>query len=518
MTMVAGPELAPATGAAIDGRPAARAAIDLGAHLQAVAALIWIPQAGLIAIVVGRIAKGGALDAVLLPAAGVLALGVARALVDAVGRRRSFRRARARLSGYRRAAAVALAARSPLDPARPAAGLAASALAEQAEAIVPHLTRFQAARLRATLVPAAILAAVLAWSWAAALVLLAAAPLIPLFMALVGWRARAASRAQLGELGGMNALLLDRLRGLATIRTLDAVERTAHRLRAEAERLRARTMAVLRIAFLSSAVLELFAALGVAMVAVYVGFHLLGQLPFGTWGGPLSLAEGLFVLLLAPAFFEPLRDLAAAWHDRAAGEAAMDALGRLAAAGRPLPGAGDAPAAARPAAPAVEIEGLRFRPAGGGGPIFDGFGLRVAPGEHVAVLAPSGGGKSTLLALMAGLALPEGGCIRIAGEPLTAGSAARLRRGIAWIGQQPHVFPGTLAGNVTLGRAGIGRDRVRDALARVGLGAVADRRGPAPIGENGLGLSGGEASRLALARVAASPDAGLVLADEPTAH
>ncbi|MFS2055642.1 hypothetical protein ACEN8K_43455, partial [Variovorax sp. CT11-76] len=113
---------------------------------------------------------------------------------------------------------------------------------------------------------------------------------------------------------------------LATLRALGAVDATAARLADSAQSLRERTMAVLRIAFLSSAVLELFSALGVAMVAVYVGFHLLGTLGFGTWNGPLSLGQGLFVLLLAPAFFEPLRELSAVWHDRAAGEAALEAL------------------------------------------------------------------------------------------------------------------------------------------------------------------------------------------------
>ncbi len=180
---------------------------------------------------------------------------------------------------------------------------------------MPYLSRFKPARLRASVVPFVMLAVVLPLSWAAALVMLVALPLIPVFMALIGWRAQAASEAHLKEMGSMNGFLLDRLRGLATIRALGAVDMTALRLRASAETLKDRTMAVLRIAFLSSAVLELFSALGVAMVAVYVGFHLLGTLEFGTWGVPLNLSDGLFILILAPAFFEPMRDLSAVWHD-----------------------------------------------------------------------------------------------------------------------------------------------------------------------------------------------------------
>ena len=509
----------------VEGRRAAAAtrqhATRTGAMLQVAAALLWVPQAGLLAMAVGTIVAGEGAGSVLGHAAGVLAIGIARALLDALGSRVAFRQARAVLTRWRAEAVAALAARSPVDIERPAAGLAASTLAEQAEAVVPYLARFQPARLRASIVPLVILLVVFASSWAAALVLLVAAPLIPVFMALVGWRAKAASEAQLVELGSMNAFLLDRLRGLATIRSLDAVDVTARRLRADAESLRARTMAVLRIAFLSSAVLELFSALGVALVAVYIGFHLLGQLPFGTWGGPLTLAEGLFILLLAPAFFEPLRDLSAVWHDRAAGEAALEALVGLSRKGCELPGAEDedpAPALVTAEAPSVRIEKLRFSHPGRGEPVFDDFNLTVAPGERVALLAPSGGGKSTLLALLAGLVTPESGRIIIAGEPLTARSAARLRRGIALIGQRPHVFAGSLAANVRLGREGIGRAAVEAALASAGLAEVARRRGAVPVGENGVGLSGGEASRLALARIAVAPQTRLILADEPTAH
>ncbi|MEQ1408369.1 thiol reductant ABC exporter subunit CydD [Neorhizobium sp. Rsf11] len=493
----------------------------LGPVLQVLASLLWLPQAGLLSLSIGSLAAGGTVGTVSWYAAGVLLLGIARSVLAALGNRVAFREARAALSQCRARAVGVLASRSPLDPQRPASGLAASTLAEQAEAIVPYLSRFQPARLRATVVPVAILLCVLTYSWVAALVLLVAAPLIPIFMALVGWRAKAASEAQLAEMGGMNAFLLDRLRGLATIRAMEAVEVTASRLRTNAENLRLRTMAVLRIAFLSSAVHELFAALGVAMVAVYVGFHLLGQLPFGAWGEKLSLGEGMFILLLAPAFFEPLRDLSAVWHDRAAGEAALDALRRLSEKGPELPGSesGQRPAAtASYAALSVRVENLRFRYSPQGSPVFDSFSLKVASGEHIALLAPSGNGKSTLLALIAGLALPEGGRILIGGEALSSDNAARLRRKIAWIGQNPHVFAGTLAGNVTLGRPDMDRQAVRAALNLAGLGEVAARRGPAPVGENGVGLSGGEALRLALARVIATPQAGLVLADEPTAH
>lgn len=492
----------------------------LGAALQAAAALLWLPQAALLAWAVQRLVDGGGVDGVLLPAAGFVLLGLLRQGLDAFGARAAFRSARARLAALRGAALTALASRSPLDAGRPASGEAASVLAEQAEAVVPFLARFAPVRWRIALVMPAILLAIAPLSWAAALALLLAAPLIPLFMALIGWRAQAASRAQLDALGDMNGFLLDRLRGLATIRSLDAVAPTAGRLRATAERLRERTMKVLRIAFLSSAVLELFAALGVASVAVYVGLHLLGPLEFGTWGRRLSPGEGLFLLLLAPAFFEPLRDFAAAWHDRAAGQAALGALQALADDGLPLPAAlaEPAPAARAPHPPALRLQGLRFRHPGAAADTLPPTDLDVAAGEHVALLGDSGSGKSTLLGLVAGLAPAAGGTLQLDGRPLDDAATAALRRRTAWIGQTPHVFAGSVQANVALGRPGIDGAAVRQALQAAALDGVAQAHAATPLGEGGQGLSGGEALRLAIARAAADPAADLLLADEPTAH
>ena len=503
----------------VDNQSAGSTAIALAAVLQTAASLLWIPQAALLSMAVGNMAAGADAGAAVLPAAGIALIGVMRALLERSGARLAFDAARRHLATLRETAIDAVASRSPLDATRPSSGLVASTVAEQAEAVVPYLARFQPLRFKALAVPLVILAFILPISWTAALVLLVAAPLIPVFMALIGWQAREASERQLAETGSMNAFLLDRLRGLATIRTLGAVDRTALRLRAEAESLRGRTMAVLRIAFLSSAVLELFAALGVALVAVYVGFHLLEQLPFGAWGTKLSLAEGLFILLLAPAFFEPLRDLSSAWHDRAAGEAALGALAAASAPGPAMPGrSGETPREIAMGPVGVRIEDLRFRHAGQTGLVFDGFNLDIGPGEKVAIMAPSGGGKSSLLALVAGLATAEAGSIRIGGQPLHEGSAARLRAGMGWIGQTPHIFAGTLATNVSLARPGIGAAQIARAFVVARLDALALRRGAALIGEDGAGLSGGEALRLAIARAAATQGAGLILADEPTAH
>jgi ATP-binding cassette subfamily C protein CydD len=483
------------------------------------AALLWIPQAALLAHAVGRLAQGAGLADMLLPALGFLVLGVLRASSEAWAARHLFAVSRSQLTAMRQAAVQALAARSPLDRARLPSGQAASIVAEQAEAVLPWLLRYGPARMRVLLAPPIIALVVCYFSWLAALILVLAAPLIPLFMAVIGWRAKAASEAQLQLVGGMSGFLLDRLRGLSTLRALGAVDATARRVRASGEAVRASTMRVLRIAFLSSTALELFSALGVALVAVYVGFHLLGEIGPGSWGSRLTLAEGLFVLLLAPAFFEPLRELAAVWHDKAAGEAALEALAKLQTAGLPLPGALQGPDEALRIgrAPSVDIEGLRFAHPGET-PLFDNQDVYVRVGEHVALVGPSGSGKTTLLSIIAGLVPVDSGTVRIGGVPLDAGSAAGLRARMTWIGQKPHVFAGSVRANVALERNGVTVDAVSRAVARAGLGQIEHATPGESLGEGGLGLSGGELVRLALARAMCAPHAGLLLVDEPTAH
>ena len=499
---------------------------DSGSLLQVLAALLWLPQAAALAWAVQQLADGGGLTALSVPLVVLLSAGILRSGLDAWGARRVFLVARAQLAQLRVQVVTALAARSPLDRGRPASGLAASVVAEQAEAVVPWLVRYQPARWRVALVLPVLLLAIGWVAWVPALVLLLAAPLIPLFMALVGWRAQAASAEHLQELGDLNAFLLDRLRGLATLRALGAVDATALRLRATAQALRQRTMAVLRIAFLSSAVLELFAALGVAMVAVYVGFHLLGALEFGAWGRRLSLGEGLFILLLAPAFFEPLRDLSAAWHDRAAGQAALVALAALADPGgdsRTLLGAQAGATTAAPSLPtsagalSLALRGVCFAPARERA-VLHNVCLDVAAGEQVALVGPSGSGKTTLLGLVAGLVTPDSGDIVVGGIALTSDTASALRLRMAWMGQKPHVFAGSVASNVALGRAEVLASQVHDAMRFVALESVAQAHPASTLGEGGSGLSGGEAVRLALARVAVHESAGLLLVDEPTAH
>lgn len=505
----------------------------LGAGLQSVAALLWIPQAWVLAVAIdAMVRQDNVWNTAVVCALWFLGLGLTRAVLNALGIRKAYLRARRSLTKMRQEALAALSIRSPLDITKPTSGRVASALGEQAEMVVPYLARYQPARLKVMVVPAVMLLAVLYHSWLAALILLCAAPLIPLFMILIGFGAQKASENQILEVGQMNGFLLDRLRGLSTIRVFDGVEIIAKRLREVSEEVRKKTMKVLSIAFLSSAVMELFSSLGLAMVAVYIGFHLLGEeFQLGAWVGKMTLGQGMFILLLAPTFFDPLRELSAVWHDRASGVAAMNALKALQEKGRRLVGRNDhdLPIVSgvdesgvnglSSGALGLVAESVRFQYAQEAEYVIDQFDLHVHPGQKVALVAPSGYGKSTLLALFAGLLPVTDGTIKVGGVVLDNASADVLRTRMGWISQHPHVFAASLQQNITLGREQISGQQLQKAIDAAALTQVAKGRLDRRLGEGAsAGLSGGEILRLALARAMATPDLGLLLADEPTAH
>jgi len=486
-----------------------------GAWLSVLAALIWIGQAAAVSAAVARLADPSGTGRAAIWWGGMfLALGLLRAGLDYVAAHRLTGASEKVASRLRRDLVSAEALRSPRDANLPAAGALAALAAEKAALVGAYVSRYRPAMLRVRVVPLAILACAAPVSWVVPVIFLVSGPLIPVFMALVGLAAREASERHMAEIASLNTMLLDRLRALVDIRLLDAGAGVTESFARAADDLRARTMAVLRIAFLSSAVLELFAAIGVALVAVYVGFTLLGVLGFGTWGAGLSLGEGLFLILLAPAYFEPLRDLAAAWHDKAAAEAVAAEVAGLERQGGPTI-AGSGGLAARLGGPAtISFRGVSV--AAGGRPIpYPDFDL--AAGATLALVGPSGSGKTTALAAMAGLATPVSGQVLVGGQPLSADNADAWRARLGWLPQDPHFLAASLRRNLAPGPvAAAGMDlalrqaHADEVVARLprGLGAR--------LGERGAGVSGGEARRLMLARVIlAGPD--LILADEPTA-
>lgn len=397
-----------------------------------------------------------------------------------------------------------LAAMGPVRVgARHTAGLA-SQLVEQVEALDGYFARFLPQLRLCVAVPLLILIVVLWLDWLAALFLLLAAPLIPLFMALVGMGAERLNRDQFAAVSRLAGHFLDRVRGIATLQLFDRTREATAEVHAAAERYRRLSMRTLRLAFLSSAVLEFFASVAIAVVAIYVGFGLLGYIEFGP-AQELTLFSGLLVLLLAPEFFQPLRSLAQHYHDRAAALGAAD--GMLALLGEPV----RSPAAAQPrplpADRLVMLEGVSLSHPGRGrvlGPLSVG----VAPGETLVVTGPSGAGKSALLQLLAGFVSPD------EGERLGQAGLS-----IAWMDQRPLLIHGSLADNLRLAAPEASDAELLRVVERAGLAelvAVLPAGIDTQLGERGVGLSGGQAQRLALARVFLSR-ADLVLLDEPTA-
>jgi thiol reductant ABC exporter CydD subunit len=352
-------------------------------------------------------------------------------------------------------------------------------------------------------------------------VLLLTFPLIPLFMWLIGESAREKTHRQWVTLSRLAARFLDAVQGLPTLRAFGRAGEEADAVARASERHREVTMGVLRLAFLSALALEALATLGTAVVAVEVGLRLLYA--------RVAFREALFALLLTPEFYRPLRALGASFHAGMAGKEAAGRIAEVLEAGGPLaapavledtpPGA---PATTRKGAeaPAIAFEGVRFSYDPARPPALDGFSLALPRASTVALVGPSGAGKTTAAQLLLRFLEPGAGAITIDGSPLAVRAPEEWRARVAWVPQRPRLFHGTLRDNVALARPRATDAELEEAAARARLDAVLralPRGWETPVGEAGERLSGGEARRVALAR-AFLKDAPVLVLDEPTAQ
>jgi thiol reductant ABC exporter CydD subunit len=485
--------------------------LELTVALGVARALLVVAQAWLLATVIaGAFIDGKDLARLRGPMALLLAL-VAGRTVLVWASEVSADRCSARVKSEMRSALLqraALPGRDGRAIKRP--GELAALAVRGVDALDGYFGRYIPQVFLAVIVPVTVLVAVVGADWLSAVIIAVTLPLIPVFMALIGWATRAHSDRQLRSLQLVSGHFLDVVSGLATLKIFGRSKAQTRTIREVTSSYRRTTMTTLRLTFLSSLVLELLASVSVALVAVAIGLRLLD--------GHLQLRSALFVLVLAPEAYLPLRQVGADYHASAEGLSAAQQVFEVLDA--PLPRRGTGTRAPDPAQTGLEIDSLQVNYPGRDRPALDGVSLMVAAGEVLAITGPSGCGKSTLLNVVLGLVQPDSGSVRAGGIDITELDPDIWRRQIAWVPQRPHLFAATIADNVRLGQPGASRSDVESAITDAGLSGLVTRLPDGletRIGERGAGLSAGERQRVALAR-AFLRQAPLLLLDEPTAN
>ncbi|MFD5188325.1 thiol reductant ABC exporter subunit CydD [Streptomyces sp. NPDC058357] len=475
--------------------------------LGVVGAALVIAQAMLIAeVVVGGFEDGLTVSALRTPLLLLAAVALGRGLVAWL----------TELAAYRAGAAVKselrgrlLARAAELGPGwlnGQRTGSLVALATRGVDALDDYFARYLPQLGLAVVVPVAVLARIVTEDWVSAAIIVVTLPLIPLFMILIGWATQSRMDRQWRLLSRLSGHFLDVVAGLPTLKVFGRAKAQAESIRTITSQYRRATLRTLRIAFLSSFALELLATLSVALVAVTIGMRLVH--------GELDLYTGLVVLILAPEAYLPIRQVGAQYHAAAEGLSAAEEIFAVLETEPRQGGTADVPGALR-----LELESVTVRHEGRTEPSLDRASLVVDEGETVALVGPSGVGKSTLLDVVLGFTAPDEGRVRIGGVDLATLAPERWRERIAWVPQRPYLFAGTIAENVRLARPDADDGAVTTALRDAGAyDFVAELPDGVRtlIGEDGAGLSAGQRQRLALAR-AFLADRPVLLLDEPTA-
>lgn len=470
-------------------------------------AALVIAQAMLVAeVVVGGFEDGLTVSGLRAPLLLLAAVALGRALIDWLTELAAYRASAAVKSELRGRLMDRAAELGPDWLSGQRTGSLVALATRGVDALDDYFSRYLPQLGLAVVVPVAVLARIVTEDWVSAAIIVVTLPLIPLFMILIGWATQSRMDRQWRLLSRLSGHFLDVVAGLPTLKVFGRAKAQAESIRTITSQYRRATLRTLRIAFLSSFALELLATLSVALVAVTIGMRLVH--------GELDLYTGLVVLILAPEAYLPIRQVGAQYHAAAEGLSAAEEIFSVLETEPRAAGTRDVPASLR-----LELEEVTVRHPGRTEPSLDAASLVVEPGETVALVGPSGVGKSTLLNVVLGFRAPDEGRVRVGGTDLSTLSPERWREQIAWVPQRPHLFAGTIAENIRLAGPDAGDDAITKALRDAG---AYDFVAELPdgirtlLGEEGAGLSAGQRQRLALAR-AFLADRPVLLLDEPTA-